>query len=328
MDLVSKKTLKLFSGQGHPDLAEEIAGQLGIPLGDVKLSTFASGDSYVRYGENIRGADAFLLQTHCDPVNDRIMEQLLMIDAAKRASARRITAVIPFYGYSRQDRKADPREPISARLVADLLTAAGADRVVSVDLHTGQIQGFFDFPVDHLTAVPLLADHVTSLVAGEDVTVVAPDAGGGKLARKFANTLGELGIDAELAFVDKHRPKGTHNVAVANEVVGAVAGRTCVLIDDMIDTGGTLASAAQLLVDRGADSVLIAATHGILSGPAVDRLKNAPVREVVVTNTLPLSPDKHFDSLTVLSVAPIVADAIRAVFQEASVSELFRGDNV
>jgi ribose-phosphate pyrophosphokinase len=256
------------------------------------------------------------------------MEQLLMIDAAKRASARRITAVIPFYGYARQDRKAEGREPISARLVADLLTAAGADRVVSVDLHTGQIQGFFDFPVDHLTAVPLLADHVSSLVTGEDVTVVAPDAGGGKLARKFANTLGELGIEAELAFVDKHRPKGTHNVAVANEVVGAVEGRTCVLIDDMIDTGGTLASAAQLLVDRGADSVLIAATHGILSGPAVDRLKNAPVRDVVVTNSLPISSDKHFDSLTVLSIAPIVADAIRAVFEDASVSELFRGDNV
>jgi ribose-phosphate pyrophosphokinase len=328
MDLVSRKTLKLFSGQGHPELAEEIAAQLGVPLGDVKLSTFASSDSYVRYGENIRGADAFLLQPHCDPVNDRIMEQLLMIDAAKRASARRITAVIPFYGYARQDRKAEGREPISARLLADLLTAAGADRVVSVDLHTGQIQGFFDFPVDHLTAVPLLAHHVSGLVAGEDVTVVAPDAGGGKLARKFANTLGELGIDAELAFVDKHRPKGTHNVAVANEVVGAVAGRTCVLIDDMIDTGGTLASAAQLLTDRGADSVIIAATHGLLSGPAVDRLKNAPVRDVVVTNTLPIAADKHFDSLTVLSIAPIVADAIRAVFEDASVSELFRGDNV
>ncbi|MFI5046601.1 MAG: ribose-phosphate diphosphokinase [Acidimicrobiia bacterium] len=327
MDLVSKKTLKLFSGQGHPELAAEIAAQLQIPLGDVKLSTFASSDSYVRYGENIRGADAFLLQTHCDPVNDRIMEQLLMIDAAKRASARRITAVIPFYGYARQDRKAEGREPISARLLADLLTAAGADRVVSVDLHTGQIQGFFDFPVDHLTAVPLLADHMSPLVAGEDVTVVAPDAGGGKLAHRFANCLREHGIEAELAFVDKQRPKGTHNVAVANQVVGAVEGRTCVLIDDMIDTGGTLASAAQLLIDRGADSVLIAATHGLLSGPAVDRLKNAPVRDLVVTNTLPISSDKHFDSLTVLSIAPIIADAIRAVFEDASVSELFRGDN-
>jgi ribose-phosphate pyrophosphokinase len=328
MDVVSKKTLKLFSGQGHPELAAEIAAELTVPLGDVKLSTFASGDSYVRYGENIRGADAFLLQTHCDPVNDRIMEQLLMIDAAKRASAKRITAVIPFYGYARQDRKAEGREPISARLLADLITAAGADRVVSVDLHTGQIQGFFDFPVDHLTAVPLLAEHMSTLVSGESVTVVAPDAGGGKLAHRFSNNLGEFGIEAELAFVDKQRPKGTHNVAVANQVVGAVEGRTCVLIDDMIDTGGTLASAAELLVDRGAESVLIAATHGILSGAAVDRLKNAPVREVAVTNTLPIPSEKRFDSLTVLSIAPIVARAIRAVFEDASVSELFRGDNV
>lgn len=328
MDVVSKKTLKLFSGQGHPELADEIAAELTVPLGKVKLSMFAGGELYVRYEENIRGADAFLLQTHCARVNDCIMEQLLMIDAAKRASAKRITAVIPFYGYARQDRKAESREPISARLLADVLTVAGADRVMTVDLHTGQIQGFFDAPVDHLTAVPLLAEHVGRQVAGEDVTVVAPDAGGGKLARRFANNLGEFGIDAELAFVDKHRPKGTHNVAVANQVVGAVEGRTCVLIDDMIDTGGTLASAAQLLVDRGAESVHIAATHGLLSGPAVDRLKNAPVREVVVTNTLPIPSEKHFDSLTVLSIAPIVARAIRAVFEDASVSELFRGDNV
>jgi ribose-phosphate pyrophosphokinase len=256
------------------------------------------------------------------------MEQLLMIDAAKRASAKRITAVIPFYGYARQDRKAEGREPISARLLADLLTAAGADRVVSVDLHTGQIQGFFDFPVDHLTAVPLIAEHIGGLVAGEDVTVVAPDAGGGKLARRFANNLADHGTEAELAFVDKHRPKGTHNVAVATQVVGAVEGRTCVLIDDMIDTGGTLASAAELLMARGAESVLIAATHGLLSGPAVDRLKNVAVRDVVVTNTLPIPSEKRFDSLTVLSIAPIVARAIRAVFEDASVSELFRGDNV
>ncbi len=251
MDVVSKKTLKLFSGQGHPELGSEIAAALGIPLGDVKLSTFASGESYVRYGENIRGADAFLLQTHCDPINDRIMEQLLMIDAAKRASAKRITAVVPYYGYARQDRKAEGREAISARLLADMLTAAGADRVVTVDLHTGQIQGFFDFPVDHLEAVPLLADYIGGLVGGEGITVVAPDAGGGKLARRFMECLGDDN-DIELAFVDKHRPKGTHNVAVANTVVGQVEGRTCLLVDDMIDTGGTLASAADLLVARGA----------------------------------------------------------------------------
>src|SRR5215510_5697423 len=326
MDLVSQKKLMLFSGQGHPELSSEIAAELDVPLGDIRLSTFASGELYVRYGENIRGRDVFLVQTHCDPINDRIMEQLLMIDAAKRASAHRITAVCPYYGYARQDRKAEGREPISARLLADMLSAAGADRVVTVDLHTGQIQGFFDFPVDHLTAVPLIADYIRGLVGGERVTVVAPDAGGGKLAHRFIECLGH--DNTEIAYVDKHRPKGTHNVAVANEVVGKVDGRTCVLVDDMIDTGGTLAGAAQLLVDRGAESVIIGATHGLLSGPAVDKLKNAPVREVVVTNTLPTASEKQFDTLTVLSIAPVIARAIRAVFEDASVSELFRGDNV
>jgi ribose-phosphate pyrophosphokinase len=325
MDVVSKKTLKLFSGRGHPDLASEIAAKLGVPLGDAKLSTFASGELYVRYGENVRGGDVFLVQTHCDPINDRIMEQLLMIDAAKRASARRITAVIPYYGYARQDRKAEGREAISARLLADILSAAGADRVVTVDLHTGQIQGFFDFPVDHLEAVPLLADYIGDLVRGDEITVVAPDAGGGKLARRFVECLDN--DDIELAFVDKHRPKGTHNLAVANTVVGDVEGRTCLLVDDMIDTGGTLASAAQLLIDRGAESVIIGATHGLFSGPAVDRLKNAPVREVVVTNTLPIPSEKRFDSLTVLSIAPLVAMAIKAVFEDTSVSKLFRNDH-
>ncbi|MEX1007318.1 MAG: ribose-phosphate diphosphokinase [Acidimicrobiia bacterium] len=328
MELVSKKRLLLFAGRGHTALSEEIAENLKVPLAPVTLSSFSNGELYCRYDDSIRGADVFVLQTHCEPINDRIIEQLIMIDAAKRASARRITAVSPFYGYARQDRKAEGREPITARLLADLLTASGADRVVTVDLHTGQIQGFFDFPVDHLTAVPLIADYVGREITGEAVTVVAPDAGGGKLARRFANCLVETGTAAELAFVDKHRPKGTHNVAVATEVVGAVEGRTCVLIDDMIDTGGTLTSAAQLLVERGAESIIIAATHGLLSGPAVDRLKNAPIREVVVTNTLPIPDDKHFDSLTVLSIAPIVAEALDAVFCDTSVSEIFRGDNL
>jgi ribose-phosphate pyrophosphokinase len=252
-----------------------------------------------------------------------------MIDALKRASARRITAVCPFYGYSRQDRKAAGREPITARLLADLLTVAGADRVVVVDLHTGQIQGFFDFPVDHLTAVPLLASHMAGeLDPSVRVTVVSPDAGGGKLARRFANCLEEHDIDADLAFIDKRRPKGTHNVAVAEEVVGEVAGRQCLLVDDMIDTAGTIVSAAELLTNRGADSVSIVATHALLSGPAVDRLKNGPIRQVVLTNTLPITSDKRFDALTVLSIAPIVAKAIQAVFSDASVSELFAGDNV
>jgi ribose-phosphate pyrophosphokinase len=329
MDLVSKKRLLLFAGSGNPELSQEIAQNLKLPLGDIKLSRFANGELYCRYGESVRGADVFLLQSYCDPINDRIMEQLIMIDAAKRASAKRITVVCPFYGYARQDRKAEGREPITARLVADMLTVAGADRVVTVDLHTGQIQGFFDFPVDHLTAVPLLADHMAQdLATDQRVTVVSPDAGGGKLARRFANCLEERSIEADLAFIDKRRPKGTHNVAVAEEVVGEVAGRHCLLIDDIIDTAGTVVSAAELLTTRGASSVSIGATHALLSGPAVDRLKNGPIRAVVVTNTLPISDEKHFDSLRVLSIAPIVAEAIDAVFDDTSVSELFKGDNV
>ena len=329
MDLVTKKRLLLFAGSGNPELSQEIATNLKVPLGDIKLSRFANGELYCRYGESVRGADVFLLQSYCDPINDRIMEQLIMIDAAKRASAKRITVVCPFYGYARQDRKAEGREPITARLVADMLTVAGADRVVTVDLHTGQIQGFFDFPVDHLTAVPLLANHIAKdLDKAHRVTVVSPDAGGGKLARRFANCLEEHSIEVDLAFIDKRRPKGTHNVAVAEEVVGEVGGRQCLLVDDIIDTAGTVTSAAELLTKRGADSVSIMATHALLSGPAVDRLKNGPIREVVVTNTLPISDEKHFDALRVLSIAPIVAEAIDAVFDDTSVSELFKGDNV
>jgi ribose-phosphate pyrophosphokinase len=322
MELVTKKKLILVAGRGNGELSAEVAEHLRIPLGELVLSTFANGEIYCRFGESIRGADVFVFQSHCDPINDRLMEQLIMIDAAKRASAKRITAVCPFYGYARQDRKAEGREPITARLVADMLTVAGADRVVGVDLHTGQIQGFFDFPVDHLTAVPVLSEYVASNVDGE-LVVVSPDAGGGKLARRYAQALG-----ADLAFIDKRRPRGTHNVAEATEVVGEVDGRTCVLVDDMIDTAGTVVSAANLLVDRGATDVYVVATHALLSGPAVDRLKNAPIREVVVTNTLPISDDQRFDTLRVLSIAPLLADAIDAVFEDGSVSELFGGDNV
>jgi ribose-phosphate pyrophosphokinase len=327
VELVSKKKLMLFAGQGNEELTREIAQCLDVPLGEIKLSTFSSGELYARFGESIRGADVFIVQSHCEPINDRIMQQLLMLDAAKRASARRITAVCPFYGYARQDRKAEGREPISARLLADLLTVAGADRVVSVDLHTGQIQGFFDGPVDHLTAVPLLADHIAREVQG-DVVVVSPDAGGLKLARRFANCLGDAGVESDLAFIDKRRPKGTHNVAEATEVVGNVDGNVCVLVDDMIDTAGTITSAVNLLMERGAAEVWVTATHGVLSGPAVDRLKNAPVRQVVVTNTLPIPDDKRFDALQVLSIAPTIAEALDAVFEDTSVSEIFRGDNV
>ena len=326
MEHVSKKRLLLVAGRGNTELSEEIAACLGEQLGGITLSTFSNGEIYCRYGESVRGADAFIMQSHCDPINDRIMEQLIMIDAAKRASAKRITAVVPFYAYARQDRKAEGREPITARLVADLLTVAGADRVVTVDLHTGQIQGFFDFPVDHLTAVPLLARHVAENVAGE-VTVVSPDAGGGKLARRYRNHLAEANIDAEQAYVDKRRPKGTQNTVEALEVVGDVAGRVCVLVDDMIDTAGTIVSAAELLRQRGAVDVLVAATHGVLSGPAVERLKAAPIREVVVSNTLPIPPEKQFDALRVVSIAPVVAEALSAVFVEGSVSEIFAGDN-
>jgi ribose-phosphate pyrophosphokinase len=322
MELVTKKRLILVAGRGHEELSAEVAEHLRVPLGEVILSTFANGEIYCRYGESIRGADVFVFQTHCEPTNDRLMEQLIMIDAAKRASAKRITAVVPFYGYARQDRKAEGREPISARLVADLISVAGAHRVVTVDLHTGQIQGFFDYPVDHLTAVPVLEEYLRRVLDG-DTVFVAPDAGGGKLARRYADRFG-----GDIAFIDKRRPKGTHNVAVATEVVGEIDGRTCVIVDDMIDTAGTVVSAANLLIDRGAADVYIAATHALLSGPAVDRLKNAPIREVVVTNTVPIPSEKHFDGLRVLSIAPLVAEAIDAVFEEGSVSELFDGDNV
>jgi ribose-phosphate pyrophosphokinase len=328
MKLTPEKTLVLVAGRGHHELAEQVSEHLHNPLSEVVLSTFANGEIYCRYGESIRGTDVFVFQSHCDPINDRLMEQLIMIDAAKRASAKRITAVVPFYGYARQDRKAEGREPITARLVADMLGVAGADRVVSVDLHTGQIQGFFDFPVDHLTAVPVIADYLGSSIEG-NVTVVSPDAGGGKLAHRYATHLEErAGLEVELAFIDKRRPKGVHNVAVATEVVGEIQGRVCVLVDDMIDTAGTVVSAANLLVDRGATDVVIAATHGLLSGPAVDRLKNAPVREVIVSNTLPISADKHFDSLRVMSIAPLLAGAIDAIFCDGSVSGLFGGDNL
>jgi ribose-phosphate pyrophosphokinase len=293
-----------------------------VPLGDVKLSIFASGELYARYGESIRGADVFVVQSHCEPINDRIMQQLLMIDAAKRASARRITAVCPFYGYARQDRKAEGREPISARLLADMLTVAGADRVATVDLHTAPIQGFFDCrrPLRRAAARRAPRPEVEG-----DVVVVSPTPAA-KLARA-SPTAWRRQRQSDLAFIDKRRP-GNHNVAEATDVVGNVAGGVCVLVDDMIDTAGTIVSAANLLMDRGASEVWVAATHAVLSGPAVDRLKNAPVRQVVVTNTLPIPDDKRFDALQVLSIAPIIAEALDAVFEDTSVSEIFRGDNV
>ena len=321
MELVPKKRLKLYSGRSHPELAAEIAAGLGVELGEPNLKEFANGEIHCRYDESIRGADVFIVQTHCGPVNDSIMEQLIMIDAAKRASAKRITAVCPYYGYSRQDRKASGREPITAKLVADMFTAAGADRIVSVDLHSGQIQGFFDGPVDHLTCMPVLVDRLREDSGGE-LVVVAPDAGRVKAAEVYAQHLG-----ADLASIWKKRAKGKANVVQALGVMGDVDGRLCVLVDDMIDTAGTIVAAAERLVEAGASEVWAAATHPVLSDPATDRLKNAPITKVLVTNTLPLPPEKQLDKIEVLSAAGIIAEALDAVFEDTSVSEIFGGEN-
>ena len=321
MELVTKKRLQLFSGRSHTPLAEEIAAHLHVQLGEANLSQFANGELHCRFGESIRGSDVFILQTHSRPVNEAVMEQLIMIDAAKRASAKRITAVCPFYGYARQDRKAEGREPITAKLVADLFKAAGVNRVVSVDLHSGQIQGFFDGPVDHLTAMPVLVDYLHREVDG-DLTIVSPDAGRINVAERFSQHL-----DADLAFVYKRRRKDVHNVVEAREVIGDVDGRHCVIVDDMIDTASTLCAAAEILTERGATCVWAMATHGVLSDPATDRLKNSPIERVVITNTLPLPPEKQIDKIEVLSVAKIIADAVDAVFEDTSVSEIFGGEN-
>jgi ribose-phosphate pyrophosphokinase len=324
LERVTKKRLALYTGGCHPLLAEEIADHLDVELGDPGLVTFANGEIRARYAESIRGTDVFIVQSHygCDgrSINDTLMEQLIMIDAAHRASAKRITAVCPFYGYARQDRKATGREPITARMVANMFRAAGAKRMVSVDLHSGQIQGFFDGPVDHLTAMPVLESYIRA--HSDDPVIVAPDAGRVKVAERYAQHL-----NADLAFINKRRPKGMDNVAVAREVIGDVHGRQCVIIDDMIDTASTIVSAAEILFERGATDVWAMATHGVLSGPAVDRLKNSPITRVVITNTLPLPPEKQFDKIEVLSVAKIIADALDAVFEDTSVSEIFGGEN-
>jgi ribose-phosphate pyrophosphokinase len=321
LELVTKKRLQVYSGRSHPELASEIANHLDISLGEANLKTFANGEIKCQFGESVRGSDVFIVQTHCHPVNEALMEQLIMIDTAKRASAKRITAVCPYYGYSRQDRKAEGREPITAKLVANMLTAAGASRVVSVDLHSGQIQGFFDKPVDHLTAMPVLLDYLKR-EGGNDLVIVSPDAGRVKVAERYAQHLG-----ADLAFVHKTRPKGTLSTVEARGVIGEVDGRRCVLIDDMIDTAGTIVAAAEILKSKGATEVWGMATHGLLSDPAIDRLKNSEFERVVITDTVPLPPEKAIDKIEVLSVAKIIADAIDAVFEDTSVSEIFDGQN-
>ena len=321
MELVTKKRLQVYAGRSHTQLAQDIVGHLGIELGEANLKTFANGEIKCQLGESVRGSDVFIIQTHCDPVNTSIMEQLNMIDTAKRASAKRITAVVPYYGYSRQDRKAEGREPITAKLVANMLVAAGCSRVVSVDLHSGQIQGFFDKPVDHLTAMPVLLDYLRQ-EGGDDLVIVAPDAGRVKVAERYAQHL-----HADLAFVHKTRPKGTLSTVEAKGVIGEVDGRRCVVIDDMIDTAGTIVAAAEILKEKGATEVWGMATHGLLSDPAVDRLKNSEFERIVITDTVPLPSEKAIDKITVLSVAKIIADAIDAVFEDTSVSEIFDGQN-
>jgi ribose-phosphate pyrophosphokinase len=324
VEIVTKKKMMLFSGTTHPALAQEIADNLGVPISPCKISRFASGEIYVRAEESVRGADVFIVQTHAEPINESIMEQLVMIDAMKRASAKRITAVVPYYGYSRQDKKGLAREPISAKLVADLLTVAGSDRVVSVDLHAGQIQGYFDFPFDHLTALPVLTNYLRDELGlhDEDVVVVAPDAGRIKTAERLREYL-----HADLAFLYKRRSRHEAHKIEEMAVVGEVDGRPCILVDDMIDTAGTVAEGATVLAQHGAGPIFAAATHGVLSGKAVQSLEEAPIQEVVVTNTVPIPEDKHLGKLTVLSIAPLIADALRAVFEDTSVSELFHGEN-
>ena len=315
-----KKTLMLFSGRAHADLAEEVAADLGVEPVPTKFMTFANGELYVRFEDSVRGCDAFVVQTHPRPVNEWIMEQLIMVDALKRASAKRITVVTPFYGYARQDKKHRGREPISARLVADLFKAAGADRLMAVDLHTAQIQGFFDGPVDHLWALPVLATHIQENYDARRMTVVSPDAGRVRVADVWSDKLG-----ASLAIIHKRRDPDVANKVKVHEVVGDVAGRTCLIVDDMIDTAGTITQASEALLEAGAAEVIVAATHAVLSGPAVDRLKNSQIREVVVTNTLPIPDESQFDRLTVLSIAPLIARAIREVFEDGSVTSLFDG---
>ena len=322
MDIVSRNRMMVFTGGANQPLAEEVADFLGIQLGRMERSRFANGEIYVRPAESVRGADCFVIQSHSHPINDHIMEQLLMIDALKRASARRITAVMPFFGYSRQDKKVLPREPITARLIADLFIKAGVDRLVSVDLHSGQLQGFISEPFDSLTALPIITDYLAGKINGK-TTVLSPDAGGVKRAERYASRL-----DASVAFVYKRRDPVEHNVSEALAMAGKVNERHVVIVDDMIDTAGTVCSAAELVREYGALSVHIAATHGIFSEPALDRIKNAPVEEVIVTNTLPVHPDvAALDNVQVLSIAPLLAETLQAIFMETSVSELFLGDN-
>ncbi len=317
----TEKNLMLFSGRAHCRLAEEVAELLGTGLVPTMARDFANGEIYVRFTESVRGCDAFVMQSHTAPINHWLMEQLIMVDALKRASAKRITVVTPFFGYARQDKKHKGREPISARLVADLFKTAGADRMMAVDLHSGQIQGFFDGPVDHLLALPVLADYLTRHYDTTRMTVVSPDAGRVRLADRWTDRL-----NCPLAIIHKRRDPTVANQVSMQEVVGDVDGRLCLLIDDMVDTAGTVTKAAEALVAAGASGVVCAVTHAVLSGPAVDRLKNSTIAEVIVTDTLPIGDQRRFDKLTELSIAPLISRAIREVFEDGSVTSLFDGE--
>ena len=317
-----EKRLVLASGRAYPELTEQIGNALGCDVIPTTAYDFAHGEIYFRFNESVRGADVFVVQSMTAPINKWLMEQLIMIDAAKRASAKRITVVAPFYPYARQDKKHKGREPVSAKLVSDMYQAAGADRVMSVDLHAAQAQGFFDGPVDHLWAMPVLVDYVRQRIDLEKVAVVSPDAGRIRVAEKWAAKLG----NCPLAFIHKTRDTSRPNVAVANRVVGEVRGRQCVIVDDLIDTAGTITEAVRVLFQEGADEVIVAATHGVLSAPASQRLASCGASEVIITDTLPVSPEQQFDQLTILSVAPLLARGIHEVFEDGSVTSMFDGE--
>jgi ribose-phosphate pyrophosphokinase len=316
----TKKNLVLVSGRAHPALADAVAKELGTELVPAETRTFANGEIYARYGDSVRGCDAFVMQSHSAPINEWLMEQLIMVDALKRASAKRITVVAPFYPYARQDKKGRGREPISARLIADLFKAAGADRIMSVDLHAAQIQGFFDGPVDHLFAMPVLLEHFQKQLDPETVTVVSPDMGRVRVADIWSDKLG-----APLAIIHKRRDPKVPNQVSVHEIVGDVEGRVCLLVDDLIDTGRTIAKAAEALKDSGATRVVVAATHAVFSDPAVEVLQSDFIDQVVVTDTLPLEESKQWDRLTILPIAPLLARAIREVFEDGSVTSMFDG---
>jgi len=315
-----KTSMKIISGSSHPAIGEEIALCASVPLTPVHLDRFANGEINVRILESVRGDDVFIVQSHAEAVNDSILEQAILIDSAKRASAGSITAVCPFMAYARQDRKSNGREPISARLMIDILANAGADRIMTVDLHTGQIQGFMDGPFDHLIARPVLVDYLRENFSKENLVIVSPDAGRVKSSERYSNEL-----DCELAIIHKHRSANSKKSAVAKHLIGDVEGRVCIIVDDMIDTAGTLCSAADLLMQNGADRVIGVATHGLFSGPAKERIMSSAFEKIIVTNTLP--QDSSFKKLEILSVAPLIASSIKAVYSGDSVSALFNDSN-